>query len=303
MNRVRTIAMFTTILATACSGGGTSRVSVMLKDAPGPFQSAVVTIAEVDLMGEGGKLVLSTTPKTVNLLDLTNEVTPLVSEQPVAKGTYTELRFVISGGYVVLQDGTVHASQGYSVPPGLTVTGTLKMPSFAQSGLKVDTTSDALVITGDTKILLVDFDVSQSFGHEAGNSGSWVMHPVIKGADFTMSGNLVVTAKVGSGVSLLNGVTLASFDAVVSTDPSAPSTQVTISPISIPLVPDVTDPTRFVATFKYLFPGSYQVTFAGVAPATNITLSTSPTTPASVTVVSQQDTTADFTITGSAVAP
>ena len=34
-------------------------------------------------------------------------------------------------------------------------------------------TGNALTITGPEKILLVDFDVSQSFGAEAGGSGSW----------------------------------------------------------------------------------------------------------------------------------
>ncbi len=39
----------------------------------------------------------------------------------------------------------------------------------------------ALEITGDSKILLVDFSVEESFGREAGGSGRWVMNPVITG--------------------------------------------------------------------------------------------------------------------------
>jgi hypothetical protein len=66
------------------------------------------------------------------------------------------------------------------------VTGDLQMPSFAQSGLKVNLPGDAITVEGDDqRILLVDFDVSKSFGHQAGNSGKWVMHPVITATDMT----------------------------------------------------------------------------------------------------------------------
>src|SRR5437588_4670574 len=94
------------------------------------------------------------------------------------------------------------------------------MPSLAQSGLKVDLPADALVVKAESKVLLVDFDVQQSFGHDAGNSGSWVMHPVIKGADLTLSGNVNVTAKLGASLTLpsLSGtqVTLGDFSAVLT---------------------------------------------------------------------------------------
>ena len=46
----------------ACNGqepGGTTSFSVMLKDAPGDVQHAVVTISEVDLVGSGGVHVLT----------------------------------------------------------------------------------------------------------------------------------------------------------------------------------------------------------------------------------------------------
>jgi hypothetical protein len=38
----------------------------------------------------------------------------------------------------------------------------------------------ALELTGPEKIVLVDFDVTQSFGHEA---SGWVMHPVVTGGE------------------------------------------------------------------------------------------------------------------------
>ena len=41
-------------------------------------------------------------------------------------------------------------------------------------------TDNALHLIGPEQIVLVDFDVSQSFGHEA---SGWVMHPVVTGGD------------------------------------------------------------------------------------------------------------------------
>ena len=58
--------------------------------------------------------------------------------------------------------------------------GSLHAPSYAQSGLKVQMTGGALVLDTPMKILLVDFDVTQSFGHAA---SGWVMHPVVTGAE------------------------------------------------------------------------------------------------------------------------
>ena len=67
-------------------------------------------------------------------------------------------------------------------PAAEAATGTLRAPSYAQSGLKVKMADGALELTGPTKILLVDFDVTQSFGHEA---NGWVMHPVVTGGEIT----------------------------------------------------------------------------------------------------------------------
>ena len=165
------------------SPNGTTSFSVMLKDAPGDVQHAVVTISEVDLVGSGGVQVLSQTPTTVELLTLAASTTTLVQDVEVPSGTYHELRFKITGACLAVDDGnggsTVYTTTGYDATPcGTAAPETLQAPSFAESGLKVTTTAGALELTGPEKIVLVDFDVTQSFGHEA---GGWVMHPVVTG--------------------------------------------------------------------------------------------------------------------------
>jgi hypothetical protein len=164
---------------------GTTSLSVQLKDAPGDVQHAFVTITEVDLVGSGGVHVLTDTPVTTDLLTLATDVLPLVQDVEVPSGTYRELRFKISGACLSVDDGNggsaVYATDGYdSTPCGGEADGTLQAPSYAQSGLKVQLTGGALVLDVPEKILLVDFDVTQSFGHAA---SGWVMHPVVTGGE------------------------------------------------------------------------------------------------------------------------
>jgi hypothetical protein len=172
----------------ACDGqspDSTTSFSVRLKDAPGDVQHAVVTISEVDLVGSGGVQVLSQTPATVDLLTLATSTTTLVQDVEVPSGTYNQLRFKITGACLAVDDGNggsaVYTTTGYdSTPCGTAAPGHLQAPSFAESGLKVTMAAGALELTGPEKIVLVDFDVSQSFGHEA---SGWVMHPVVTGGE------------------------------------------------------------------------------------------------------------------------
>ncbi len=151
-----------------------------------------MTIEEIYLQGsdgESGRTVLVDEPFTVDLLTLASTTMALVDSLELSAGTYGQLRFVISGGYIEVEgavegETTIYASSpDYAgLPEGATVGGTLTMPSFAQTGIKVNLPGDAFVVVADALVVLVvDFDVSQSFGHAAGASGQWVMTPVLNG--------------------------------------------------------------------------------------------------------------------------
>jgi hypothetical protein len=293
----RTPAAFALAAVLAVSGcgdsqaPGTARFSVKLTDAAGPFKTAKVTIAAVYLQGSGGKTTLSSAPTTVNLLDLQNATLDLVKDAEVPTGSYTELRLVVTGGYVELQDGSIYASSpDYAgLPAGATVTGQLRMPSFAQSGIKVTLPGTALEVTGPQKIVLIDFDVSQSFGQDAGNSGAWVMHPVIKGAEIEATGTVSVALALHDGVTLpqLNGkqVTLADFSATLGGD---------TQPLDA----------SGHATFQFVVPDTYPLYFTGPA---GLAFTTDPVAtaadPIQVTVPSGQSVSASATITSAAPAP
>ena len=168
--------------------GGTTSLSLKLTDAPGDVQHAFVTISEIYLTGEGGKVVLRDTPYTGDLLTLAGTTVDLVTDADVPSGTYAQLRFVITGACIAVENESagsdIYATDGYDATPcGGPATGVLQAPSYGQSGLKVVLDEAALTLVGPQKILLVDFDVEQSFGQLAGQSGTWVMDPVVTGGE------------------------------------------------------------------------------------------------------------------------
>lgn len=283
-------------------GSSDSKLTVLLKDAPGDFKAAVVTIDQVYLQGEGGKLVLSDKKVTTNLLTLANDTATLVQDAVVPAGSYSELRFVISGAYVQVDNGdgtsSIYAtSANYEgLPAGAKVDGDLQAPSLGASGLKVKLDGDKLEVTGEQKILVVDFDVSQSFGHDAGQGRKWVMHPVIKGAEMTLTGSTAVTLALGNGVTLptVNNaqVTLANFSAVLT---NSDGTQTVL-----PLV-DTNADGVFEANFKFLFPGAYTLSFAAPTGVTSINVT--PAVPFSVNVESGKAGTYAFTLNGAVAGP
>ncbi|HZZ83394.1 MAG TPA: DUF4382 domain-containing protein [Anaeromyxobacteraceae bacterium] len=285
------LAALAPMFLVACGGSSTGKVSLLLTDASGQFSAAVVTITEIDLVGSGGTTVLSTQKVTTDLLTLANNTAKLVDGAVVSSGTYTQLRFVITGGYVeVPQAGggsIIYASSPTyeGLPAGAVVGGTLEMPSYAQSGLKVDLPGGGVKVGTDAKVLLVDFDVGQSFGQVAGGSGSWTMHPVMTATEFELSGTVNVTLALGAGVTLPGAVTLGQFSAVLTNSAGSAKT-LTFA--------DAGGGT-FAASFPYLIPGAYSLTLTAPAGVTSFT--TSPAVPVAVTVASGQPTAEAFVVT------
>jgi hypothetical protein len=288
---------------TACSsdGGndpnGTGQLSLILKDNPGDIVAAVVTIDEINLQGNGGKLVLSSTPVTTDLITLAADAATLVDAAVIPAGSYSELRFVISDAYIEVDNGdgttSIYASSPTyaGLPAGAQVDGNLQMPSMGQSGLKVKLPSGGLVVnSGSSKILAVDFDVSQSFGHKAGNSGQWVMHPVVHATDIHLTGSGAVTLALDPSVTLpiINNVqiTLADFTVTFT------------GPDNLPRSAAFTDTDGdgiFSADLLWVAPGSYTVDI--VPPAGINVFTTTPPEPATLTLLEDDVVSLAFTVT------
>ncbi len=289
------------LLAACSSGSGsTSKVSLLLTDSSADLSAAVVTVSEIDLVGSDGSNVVlyaPQNPQPTSLLTLANDTATMADGVDVPVGTYTQLRFVITGGYIAVKqpsgpDLVYASSPTYAgLPAGTTADGTLQMPSYGTSGLKVNLPAGSQTVGTAAKILLVDFDVGQSFGQDAGASGMWVMHPVMTATELEFSGTVNVTLALANGVTLPAGAALTGFSAVLTNSGGSPKTN------SIALSNGV-----YGTSFPYLIPGSYTLTLEYPAttlvptpPVTSFT--TSPAIPVTVTVASGQPTSESFTIT------
>jgi hypothetical protein len=238
-------------------------------------------------------------PVTVDLLTLENSVATLAQGVDI-EGSFSQLRAVITGGYIEVEragggSDIFATSPSYSgLPAGATVDGELHMPSFAQSGLKIDLPGGKLDIGEGQTVVMLDFDVKESFGHEAGRSGRWVMNPNIKATDVTFGGNVVAELQLAQGVTLpqLNGqpVTLASFTAKLT--PAGGGTARTAS------FTDADNDGVFEAMFKGLAPGQYSLE---VLLPTGVLGTFSVALPVTVTVVSNQTVTQAVSLTTAAL--
>ncbi len=285
------------VLLSGCSDStgtaGTGKISLLLTDAPGDVQAAVVTISRIYLQSEITQAMLRNQAVTTDLITLSHTTQNLVHEVDIPAGVYEQLRFVITGAYIRVDNGdgtsSIYAtSAGYAgLPPGAQVDGTLLAPSLTESGLKVLMPDDSLAVPeGGARILLVDFDVSQSFGHQTG-SGQWVLLPVIKGSDMTLTGNAKVTVTPDSGVVLPGGAGMTDLQAVLTAGDSTTSSAA---------FSDANQDGTFEATFPYLPPGNYSLDLKLPEGLTAVT--TSPALPATLTIVSGQSSTASFGLTG-----
>jgi hypothetical protein len=293
--------MAVSTLAVACSENGgpngddEARLTVLLTDAPGDVSAAVVTITSIYLQGgssddeaadENGRVYLRTSPVTTDLLTLANDVATLVDDAIIPAGTYGQMRFVIGGAYLEVETDAgvkVFSTPGYAEAPA-TVDGDLMCPSCSQSGIKV-VFQGVLDLEGDSETLLVDFDVAQTFGKEAGNSGKWVMRPTLKATRLAAAATVEASLGLSSGLTLpvIGGValTLGSFTAELRSVDAQDGT-------SGELV-TFTDPDgdgNFTASFGAVVPGSYTLELRGPA---GLTFSSQPAFPLTINVTSGQD--------------
>lgn len=157
---------------------GTSRVSVRMTDAPGDYDEVNIDVRDVliksttdDDDSKGWVSIGNVSPKIYNLLELTGGVNVLLADNLVPSGFLGQVRLVLGENNTVVKDG---------------VTYPLKTPSAQQSGLKLKI--NQTLLAGATYDFLLDFDVEHSIVVEAGSSGNFNLHPVIRVSTAATSG-------------------------------------------------------------------------------------------------------------------
>ncbi|HYH79156.1 MAG TPA: DUF4382 domain-containing protein [Longimicrobium sp.] len=282
----------------ACGDGtgsnGARTLTIRLHDAPGDLKEAWVKVSQVSLQGTSsadsasGKVVLLDTPTGwLNLTQLTGaSFATLVNNAQVPAGKYSQLRFVVCEAYVVTRDDRVYATQGATLPAGVASTGQLQVPSGCQSGLKVKLPGGAVDLADASQIVSVDFDVSQSFGHQAGNSGRWVMHPVLTATSVGFSGSIAGTVALAQGVAL-------------PTCGGAAVTLATFSPRAVAGADSVSGAVSAAGAYSMaVAPGTYTMTYAPAYSFTNgdsLFVAATPA-PATATVAGGATSTVDYTV-------
>jgi hypothetical protein len=230
-------ATLSAILLASCSssdgndGTGTSKVSVRMTDAPGDYDQVNVEVLDVKIKSnsetgeDGWASIGNIKPGVYNLLDLTGGVNVLLADNEVPSGNLGQIRLILGDKNTVVKDG---------------VTYPLKTPSAQQSGLKLKV--NQTLTAGATYDFLLDFDVEHSVVVEAGNSGSFNLHPVIRVSTTATSGIIkgivtpfnfqsLVSVQVGdttvsaytdeSGAFQLNGIPAGTYSVTITADASS----------------------------------------------------------------------------------
>jgi hypothetical protein len=143
----------------------------------------------------------------ISFIDLRNGVTADMPEVDLPIGTYDLVRVYIDSASIGLADGSF--SQ-------------LKVPSAAQSGLKIFIKPAIQIQGGLTSELLLDYDIAKSFntqGNSKSKSGIKGFHfkPVIRACNLSTSGRIIGMVTDTSGTLLSDAQVWIERDSIVAT--------------------------------------------------------------------------------------
>jgi hypothetical protein len=237
------------VLLAGCSGGGSgvgsnngspvassakSTVTISMVDSPFRFSGADVTavtvdVKEVELIGQGGPQTISVfnPPQQINLLDFQTVPGLQLGTAAIPAGRFEQIRLLLDSSSPdnnsITVDGTTYplkipsATTGEGFGNGTSVD---KGDGPGTSGIKVRV--GLVAAAGQTYSILIDFNAAESIV-EAGNSGKWIMKPVLVATAYasgffagivtnSINGQPVVDAEIVAqqgGQSINGGITAA----------------------------------------------------------------------------------------------
>lgn len=301
--------MMVGVLAVGCSdgtGSQTAVVSLALTDAPGDVDSVWVEIAEIYLQGgPGGRTPLLSEDDAdglglIELTQLAGTTLDLVSDVEIGAGNYGQLRFVLDGAVLETEGGDAFTFNA-AHPHGAAATGSLMCPSCDNTGIKVLLPGDVANLEAGAHILVLDFDVSQSFGHPTGQPDLWVMHPVVRGAELGFTGAVTGTVDVERDAGGLPLVSIPECPAGTPRDLTAFLPQAEAQTLTDDLGEAVVATTAVAAdgtfAFPYLAPDAYDFGYAAAIELAGATLTFVATAPGVVDVTTGADLEVEYVIT------
>lgn len=193
------LLLSTTLFINACSkddNQGKARIQVALTDDPGDFKAVYIDVQDVnvnynDSDDNGWQTLPGFKKGRYNLLTLVNDKDTVLADAEIVSGTIKEIRLVLG------DNNWVVTNSGDSIK--------LQTPSGQSSGVKLKINMP--VSGGILYKLLLDFDVAKSI-HEAGNSGKYILKPVIRTVLEAQGGSIqgvVLPAILPSAVLVLSG--------------------------------------------------------------------------------------------------
>lgn len=213
-----------------------SHLSIRMTDATANYGAVMVDIQGVEVIVNGGSLVLLNTETGIyNLLDYSNGLNTIIATGDLKEGTVSQIRLILGTNNTVTIDNVVYP---------------LSTPSAMQSGLKLQI--HQTLMAGVSYNILLDFDAHQSIVLKG--NGDYQLKPVIRTIETAMSGSIrgsitpigviaLVTA-TSNGVTfssvtnangdfLIDGVPVGTYDVTVT--PDLPLLPVTVTGIRVTL--------------------------------------------------------------------
>jgi hypothetical protein len=168
---------------------GMGRLSIKITDDPFDIEmieSATVTINKVEIRKTGDDegnpfMVLSEDTVTLDLIDLRNGVMANLLDIEVPSGDYDLVRLYVTDASLTVK--------------GYTESFNVKVPSGAQTGIKIFIEPELRVSGGLTTELLLDFDLSKSFVIRGtlkpqGAMNGFIFKPVIRASNLSTAGRI-----------------------------------------------------------------------------------------------------------------
>ena len=146
----------------------TTRIIVTLTDSPGDYEAVNVDIQEIEVHASEGdqqsgwvSLIIDN-PGVYDLLELTNGTEALLTDTEFPSGRISQMRLILGDNNTLEIDSMMIE---------------LTVPSGSESGLKLQI--NETLLEGVTYEFKLDFDAAKSVV-KAGNSGSYLLKPVIR---------------------------------------------------------------------------------------------------------------------------